>query len=89
MLLDMRGDRIERSVAVRLVIERGGLGAESVQEMRAQAIVAEQAMHVAPGDTAGEGLRAVDIRRALLVYRVACLLEGLVAGGLAAAVTAS
>ena len=29
---------------------------------------------------------AVDIRRALLIYRVACLLEGLVVGGLAAAV---
>ena len=32
---------------------------------------------------------AVDIRRALLVYRVACLLEGLVVGGLAAAVMRS
>ena len=33
--------------------------------------------------------RAVDIRRALLVYRIACLLEGLVVGGLAAAVMGS
>jgi adenosylcobinamide-phosphate synthase len=40
------------------------------------------------GSGRGEA-RAIDIRRALLVYRVACLLQGVVVGGLAAALMRS